>query len=209
MWRTQLLRFTSTLGLVAALGVVAAPAAHAQDRGDHHQAGVYAQRDDGDRGDRGGPQGDRGQAQEPDRGGPQGDRGPDQGDRGDRGDHDDRDRGQFAPPVYVAPPPVYRPPIVEPVPVPVPITPDLNGFVLPPLEALFPAADFADYPPSLLPLGNNVYALSSPMLFWPPDQAGTPEALVAQLDQSSPGWGTTVLDGPEGYGVYLTYQPYA
>ena len=23
----------------------------------------------------------------------------------------------------------------------------------------------------------------------------------------SPGWGTTVLNGPQGYGVYLTYQP--
>ena len=214
MWRTQLLRFTSTLGLVAALGVVAAPAAHAQDRGDRHQAGVYAQRDDGDRGDRGGAQGDRGQGQGPDRGGPQGNRGPGQGnlgDRGaDRGDRGDRGDGQFAPPVYVTPPPVYQPPpIVEPVPVPVPVTPDLNGYVLPPLEALFPAADFADYPPSLLPLGNNVYALSSPMLFWTPDQAATPQALAAQLDQSSPGWGTTVLDGPQGYGVYLTYQPYA
>src|SRR5690348_15655876 len=226
MWRTHLLRFASTAGLVAALGIVAAPAAHAQDRDDHHPAGGYAQRDDyapgvvyAQRDDRGGQ--DRGgQMDRGDRGdrGDQGDRG-DGDDRGpDRGDRGDRDQGQFAPPpvyvappayqpppVYVAPPPDYQPPtIVEPVPVPV--MPDLNAYVLPQLEALFPGADFADYPPALLPLGNNVFALSSPQLSWTPDQAGTPQAIVAQLDQYSPNWGTAVIDGPQGYGVYLTYS---
>jgi hypothetical protein len=28
-----------------------------------------------------------------------------------------------------------------------------------------------------------------------------------QLAAITPGWGTTILNGPQGYGVYLTYQP--
>jgi hypothetical protein len=200
MWRQHLVRFGSTLGLVAALGVVGAPAAQAQQRGDdHHQGGVYAQRDDHGRGGD-----DRGRGQE-NRGPDQGDRGRDQGNRD--GDRDGGDRGQYQPPVYVVPQqPDYAPPVIV-QPVPVPVTPDVTAYMLPPLEALFPTADFADYPPQLVPVGNNVYALSSPMLFWTPDQATVPQSIAGQLAQMSPGWGTTVLNGPQGYGVYLTYQP--
>jgi hypothetical protein len=208
MWTRQIVRLGSTLGVVAALTVAAAPPAHAQDRDPGHQAGsVYAQRGDQDRGGA-----DRGSGQQG--------RGPDRGDQGrDGNDRDDnrgdRDRGQPQAPVYVVPPPIYiapqqpdYPPPVVIQPVPVPVTPDVQAYVLPPLEALFPTADFADYPPQLVPLGNNVFALSSPSLFWGPGQAGIPQSIAAQLAQSSQGWGTTVLNGPQGYGVYLTYQPY-
>ena len=41
---------------------------------------------------------------------------------------------------------------------------------------------------------------------WTPDQAAAPQGIAGQLAQMSPGWGTTVLNGPQGYGVYLTYQ---
>ncbi|HLH25882.1 MAG TPA: hypothetical protein VK066_25465 [Chloroflexota bacterium] len=195
MWTHSLARLGSTFGLVAALGFVAAPAVHAQDWDHGHQAGgVYAQQDDHDRAG-------------PDRGRDQDDRGRNQDDRGDR-DRGDRDYHQAPPPVYVVPeqPQPAPPPIVEPVPVPV--TPDVQAYVLPPLEALFPTADFADYPPELVPIGNNLYAVVSPSLFWGPDQLAAAQALAAQLDQSTPGWGATVLSGPEGYGAYLTYQAY-
>src|SRR2546423_633493 len=147
MWTRQIVRLSGTLGAVAALTVAAAPAAHAQDRDSGpHTGSVYAQRDNRDRGGA-----DQGRGQQ--------DRGPDQGDPGrDRIDRDgnrgDRDRDQRQAPVYVAPPqvyiapeqPDYAPPVVV-QPVPVPVTPDVQAYVLPPLEALFPTADFADYPP--------------------------------------------------------------
>jgi hypothetical protein len=201
MWTQRIVRLGSTLGVVAALAVVATPAAQAQDRDRGHQpAGVYAQRDDHDRG---GP--DRGRDHQG-RGSDQDDRGRDRGDRDDNGG--DWDRGQAPAPVYVVPQqPNYAPPVIV-EPVPVPVTPDLQAYVLPPLEALFPTADFADYPPALLSVGNNTYALSSPMLFWGPDQVAVPQAIAAQLAQSTPGWGAAVLNGPQGYGVYLTYQSY-
>ena len=53
---------------------------------------------------------------------------------------------------------------------------------------------------------NQVYAVIHPALFCGIDQVGTCQALVEQLAQRAPGWGTTILDGPVGYGVYLTYQ---
>jgi len=214
MWTSQIVRLSSTLGLVAALAVAAVPAAHAQDRDHGHQSGaIYAQRDNHDQGGA-----DRGRG--PDN------RGADRDGQGRDGrDHDgnwngwtgnrgDWDRGQPQGPVYVSPPPVYvapqapdYPPPVIVQPVPVPVTPDLQAYVLPPLEAVFPGDDFADYPPQLVAIGSDVFVLSSPMLFWGPDQAAVAQAVAAQLAQTSPGWGTVVLDGPQGYGVYLTYQP--
>jgi hypothetical protein len=71
---------------------------------------------------------------------------------------------------------------------------------------LFPSAGFAQDPPQLIPLQNNTYAVSSPTLFCGVDQAGTCRLIADQLARIAPGWGTTVMDGPQGYGVYPTYQ---
>jgi hypothetical protein len=211
MWTRQIVRIGSTLGVVAALTVAAAPAAQAQGHQDGHQGGGGSvQRDDGNRGgaDRGQGQQDR----EPQRDGRGGERNDRDGNRGyeDRdGNRGYGDRGQPEAPFYVVPQqPDYAPPVVV-QPIPVPVTPDVLAYALPPLEALFPTADFADYPPQLVPVGNNVFALSSPSLFWGPDQATIAQSVAAQLAQSTPGWGTTVLNGPQGYGVYLTCQPYS
>jgi hypothetical protein len=99
---------------------------------------------------------------------------------------------------------VPLPPAAVPVPVPVPA---IQSAILPPLQQAFPAAGFPQNPPQILPLQSNTYAVSSPALFCGVDQAGTCQLMAQQLAQITPGWGTTVMNGPEGYGVYLTYQP--
>jgi hypothetical protein len=105
----------------------------------------------------------------------------------------------------VVPVPVQAPPVqAVPVPVPVPV-PALQG-ALPALQQVFPAAGFAQNPPQFLPLQGNMYAVSSPLLFCGADQVGTCQLMAQQLAQISPGWGTTLMNGPQGYGVYLTYQ---
>ena len=102
------------------------------------------------------------------------------------------------------PAPVSAPVQTVPVPVPVPV-PAVQP-ALPALQQLFPTAGFLQNPPQFLPLQGNVYAVSSPLLFCGVDQAGTCQLMAQQLAQITPGWGTTVMNGPEGYGVYLTYQ---
>ena len=47
--------------------------------------------------------------------------------------------------------------------------------------------------------------MSSPILFCGVDQAGACRLMADQLARTGPGWGTTVMDGPQGYGVYVTY----
>lgn len=99
--------------------------------------------------------------------------------------------------------------ITVPVPVPVPAplaAPVLPGPVLPALNQVLPSGGFLQNPPRFIPLQNNAYALSSPLLFCGADQAGTCQQLAYQLAQITPGWGTTIMNGPQGYGVYLTYQ---
>jgi hypothetical protein len=107
--------------------------------------------------------------------------------------------------VPAAPLPVPVPPAAA-VPVPVPVPVPVAQTVLPALQQVFPTAGFQQNPPQFLPLQNNTYALSSPLLFCGTDQAGTCQLMAQQLAQITPGWGTTVMNGPQGYGVYLTYQ---
>jgi hypothetical protein len=115
-----------------------------------------------------------------------------------------RDRGRrdrqpiFVPvPIEVPASPVQA----VPVPVPVPVQ-----AALPALQQLFPGAGFQQNPPQFIPLQGNSYAVSSPLLFCGADQAGTCQLMAQQLAQITPGWGTAVMNGPQGYGVYLTYQ---
>jgi hypothetical protein len=96
-------------------------------------------------------------------------------------------------------------PVAQPVPVPVPAP--VQAAILPPLQQLLPGAGFAQNPPQVLPLQGNTYAVSSPVLFCSVDQVGTCQLLAQELAQVTPGWGTTIMNGPQGYGVYLTYQP--
>ena len=108
---------------------------------------------------------------------------------------------RFQQPIVVpVPVPVPRP---VPAPVPVPVAP---ATVLPALQQVFPAAGFPQNPPQFIPLQGNTYALSSPLLFCGVDQAGTCQLIAQQLSQITPGWGTVTMNGPQGYGVYLTYQ---
>ncbi len=134
------------------------------------------------------------------------------------GGHGGRHRGHIAVvpapvPAPVVPLPVPVAPAVQPVPVPVaqpvpvPVPAPIQAAILPPLQQLFPGAGFAQNPPQLLPIQGNSYAVSSPVLFCSVDQAGTCQLLAQELAQVTPGWGTTIMNGPQGYGVYLTYQP--
>jgi hypothetical protein len=181
----QLTRFLCVLGCAAALGA-AAPSALAapldQHRGGDGHGGGWQQGGGGRQGgewrrDNGWRDGGRWQ-----------------------GGGWSRNRGFFPGPVVIAPP------AVVPVPVPVPVP--IQSAILPPLQQVFPAAGFAQNPPQLLPLqGSNAYAVSSPALFCGVDQSGTCQLMAQQLAQITPGWGTAVMDGPQGYGIYLTYQP--
>ncbi len=106
----------------------------------------------------------------------------------------------------LAPGPVV--PVAQPLPVPVPVAvpvPAVQAAILPPLQQAFPTAGFAQSPPQLVALPGNGYALSHPLLFCGPDAAGSCQAMAWQLAQVAPGFGTAVMNGPEGYGVYLTY----
>jgi hypothetical protein len=95
---------------------------------------------------------------------------------------------------------------VQAVPVPVPVPVPALQAALPALQQVFPGAGFGQNPPQFVPLQGNMYAVSSPLLFCGADQAGTCQLMAQQLAQITPGWGTTVTNGPQGYGVYLTFQ---
>ncbi len=98
-------------------------------------------------------------------------------------------------------PRVITVPVVVPVPVPV-----LQPIILPALSQVFPNAGFLQNPPSLIPLQPNLYALNSPILFCGVDQLATCQLIADQLSQITPGWGVAIMDGPQGYGAYLTFR---
>src|SRR5437763_5775374 len=65
-------------------------------------------------------------------------------------------------------------------------------------------------PVQLVPLDADTYLVSHPGLVWPVDQQANAQAVVAQYFAAhGPGWGTAVVNGPQGQGVYLTYDPAA
>jgi hypothetical protein len=86
------------------------------------------------------------------------------------------------------------------------LVPTVQTVVLPALAQVLPPPVFQDFPLQLLPLEVDEYALVHPELFCELDAAATCEALAEELAGVAPGFGTSILDGPEGYGVYLTYQ---
>ena len=105
----------------------------------------------------------------------------------------------------LAPPPV--PPLGAAVPlpgaVPGPI-PALQAAVQPGLQQLFPSAGLQQNPTQFLPLQGNQYALINPVLFCGVDTASNCQAMAQQLATVVPGFGASLMNGPSGYGVYLT-----
>lgn len=109
-----------------------------------------------------------------------------------------------------APAPIVVPapaPQVVAVPVPVAAVPlPVQSVVLPAVQQVLPPAALQQTPLQLYPLGGNQYALIHPLLFCGADSVGTCQQMAQQLASVAPGFGTAVLDGPDGYGVYVTYQ---
>jgi len=97
-------------------------------------------------------------------------------------------------------------PVLVPQPA-VALLPPLQLQVLPALGQVLSPAPFYDTPIQFLPTGQSEfqYFLEHPLLFCGTDEADTCEALAEQLAEVAPGFGTLLSDGPDGYGVYLTY----
>jgi hypothetical protein len=85
--------------------------------------------------------------------------------------------------------------------------PALQAAVQPGLQQMFPSAGLQQNPLQFLPLQGNQYALINPVLFCGVDTASNCQAMAQQLAAVVPGFGASVMNGPSGYGVYLTYQP--
>jgi len=80
--------------------------------------------------------------------------------------------------------------------------------LLPAVQQLLSPAVLQQTPLQLQSLdGSSTYLVSHPGLFWPVDQAPLAQAMVQQLASQTPGWSTTVANGPQGNGIYATYQP--
>jgi len=72
---------------------------------------------------------------------------------------------------------------------------------------VFPPDTLQQTEPQFLPLRSNLYLVSHPALYWRVEQELAAQALAGELAERAPGWGTTLSNGPQGYGVYLTYRP--
>src|SRR5262249_41025891 len=99
--------------------------------------------------------------------------------------------------------------------------PVMQNTVLPAISQVLPPEQFQDVPLQLLPVQPetpasvpapapapipSTYVLAHPLLFCGLDAADTCDDLADQSDAITPGFDTAVMDGPNGYGVYLTYQ---
>ena len=85
-------------------------------------------------------------------------------------------------------------------------TPALQAAVLQGIQQVFPSELFQQLQPRFVPLQDDLYLVSHPALYWRVEQEPAAQALAERLASLTPGWGTTVSDGPQGYGVYLTYR---
>jgi hypothetical protein len=140
-------------------------------------------------------------------------------------------------PAFLPPPLVIYVPVPVPVPVPVdglgpgpwsdappptypvlmspqtaPFVPAVQNTILPALTQVLPPDQLQDTPLQVLPADPaasvpSAFVLAHPLLFCDVDSADTCEDLADQLDAITPGFDTAVVDGPNGYGVYLTYEP--
>jgi len=83
--------------------------------------------------------------------------------------------------------------------------PPLLSNVLPALGQVYPPTFFGDTPLQVLPIADQQYALVHPDLYCGIDAASDCLDAADQLNAITPGFGTTEMDGPDGYGMYLTY----
>jgi len=79
--------------------------------------------------------------------------------------------------------------------------------LLPTVQQVLPPEVLQQTPLQLQYLDTNTFLVSHPSLFWPVEQAAIAQAVVQQLASKTPGWSTTVANGPQGNGIYATYQP--
>ena len=86
--------------------------------------------------------------------------------------------------------------------------PSRAGF-LSAVQQVIPPDRLRQSPLQLQPLYGSTYLVSHPTLFWPASEAPAARSVVQQLLTRTPGWGMTVHNGAQGYGIYLTYQPTA
>ena len=75
------------------------------------------------------------------------------------------------------------------------------------VERIFPADVIEQTTAQFLPLPDSAYLVSHPALYWRVQDAPAAQAMAEELATITPGWSTRIYDGPEGRGVYLTYQP--
>ena len=87
------------------------------------------------------------------------------------------------------------------------VSPALQAAMLQGLQQVFPAELFQQVRPQFLPLQTNLYLVSHPALYWRVEQEPAAQALARRLASLAPGWSTTLSNGPQGYGIYLTYRP--
>ena len=62
------------------------------------------------------------------------------------------------------------------------------------------------WPLQFVPLPGSAYLVSHPALYWRVEQEPAAQAMAEELESITPGWSTTVYNGPYGRGAYLTYQ---
>src|SRR5215210_4158910 len=74
------------------------------------------------------------------------------------------------------------------------------------IQQVVPPEVLRQAPVQLQPLDWNTYLISHPRLFWPTAQAANAEAVAQQLAGQGPGWNVNTANGPQGFGVYLTYD---
>ena len=99
-------------------------------------------------------------------------------------------------------------PVIVPQPA-VGLLPPLQLQVLPALGQVLPPEPFYETPVQFLPFGpdDQQFLLDHPLLFCPIEDGATCEELAEQLAEVTPGFSAVVTDGPDGYGVYVTYTP--
>lgn len=78
--------------------------------------------------------------------------------------------------------------------------------MLPALTQVFPQTIFQQTPLRIIRVQPDVYVLSSPSLFWAPDQAVDAYTYAAYLAKMNTNFVPWLFNGPRGYGVYLAYH---
>jgi hypothetical protein len=81
-----------------------------------------------------------------------------------------------------------------------------QGGLLPTVQQLLPKETLQQTPLQLQQLDADSYLLDHPDLFWPVDQAGNAQATALHLGSRIPNLHTMVLNGPRGFGIYLTFD---